>query len=104
MLRSDAASLSEDRKDDKGVLQYQGFLYIPEIIHSKVISCQQDDLPTSHFGIDKTQELMARKYYWPTLHRNVKTYVKGCDMYLASKVLRYKPYGDLQSLPIPIYW
>ena len=41
---------------------------------------------------------MARKYYWPTLRRNVKTYIQGYNVCLASKAIRYKPYEDLQSL------
>ncbi len=27
----------------------------------------------------------------------------GCDVCLALKTVRHKPYGDLQSLPVPIY-
>ena len=56
-----------------------------------------------HFEIDKTQELIARKYYWPTLRQDVEAYVKGCDVCLASKAVRHKPYGDLQALPIPTH-
>ena len=44
------------------------------------------------------------KYYWPSLKKDVENYVRGCDVCLTSKAVRYKPYGDLQSLSIPIYW
>ena len=37
------------------------------------------------------------------LRHDVNNYVKGCNVYLASKAVRHTPYGDLQSLPIPIY-
>lgn len=30
-------------------------------------------------------------------------YVKECDMCLASKIVQYKPYGNLQSLLVPTY-
>ena len=56
-----------------------------------------------HFGIKKTCKLLARKYYWPTLCHNVKAYIKGCDICLASKVVRDKPYDNLQSLPVPTH-
>ena len=46
---------------------------------------------------------MAKKYYWPTFRHNVKTYVQGCNVCLASKAIYYKPYRDLQSLFVPIY-
>ncbi len=37
------------------------------------------------------------------LRRDVKAYVKGCDVCLASKMVHHKPYGDLQSLLIPTH-
>ena len=48
----------------------------------------------------KTRELLAQKYYWPTLCHDIEDYVKGCDVCLASKAVQHKPYDDLQSLPI----
>ncbi len=62
-----------------------------------------DDLLAGHFGIDKIRELIARKYYWPTFRRDIEAYVTGCDICLASKSVRHKPYGNLQSLPVPIH-
>ena len=98
-----AAELPEGWEDIEGVLQYRGLPYIPEIIRSELISRHHDDPLAGHFGIDKTRELIARKYYWPTLRQDVEAYVKGCDVCLASKAVRHKPYGDLQALPIPTH-
>ena len=98
-----AAELPEGWEDIEGVLQYRGLPYIPEIIRSELISRHHDDPLAGHFGIDKTRELIARKYYWPTLRRDVEAYVKGCDVCLASKAVWHKPYGDLQALPIPTH-
>ena len=83
------------------MFQYQELLYIPEIIRFKVISCHYNDLLAGHFGIDKTRELVGRKYYWLSLRRDIKTYVQECAVCLTSKTVRHKPFGDLQSLPIP---
>ena len=87
----------------KGVLQYQGLLYVPEIIRSEVIKCHHDDTLARHFGINKTRMLVGRKYYWPSLSKNVENYVREYDICLTSKAIRYKPYGDLQSLPVPTH-
>ncbi len=76
---------------------------MPEIVRTELISSYHDDPLNGHFGIDKTRELIARKYSWPTLRRDVEAYVTGCDVCLASKAVRYKPYGDLQSLPVPTH-
>ena len=36
---------------------------------------------------------------------DIEDYVKGCNICLASKAVRHKAYGDLQSLPMSIhYW
>ena len=94
---------SESWDNINGVLHYQGLFYVPEIIQTELISRHHHVLLAGHFGIEKTQELIAWNYYWPTLCRDVKDYVKRCNIYLVSKTIRHKPYGDLQSLPVPIY-
>ena len=81
--------------DIDGVLHHQGLPYVPEIIRTELISRHHDDPFVGHFGIEKTRELIARKYYWPTLRRDIKDYVRGCNVCLASKAVRHKPYGDL---------
>ena len=68
-----------------------------------MISCHHDDPLIRHFGIDKTRELVGWKYYWPSLRKHVKNYVKGCDICLTSKAVRHKPYEDLQSLSVPTH-
>ena len=37
------------------------------------------------------------------LRHDVDDYVKGCDVCLASKTVRHKPYDNLQSLPVPTH-
>ena len=61
----------------------------------ELISRHHDNLLAGHFGIKKIQELVARKYYWPTLRHDVDNYVKGCNVCLASKAVQHKLYGDL---------
>ena len=91
LLRS-SAGLPESWKDVEGVLQFQGLAYFPEIIRSKVLSCHHNGVLAEHFGIDKTRELVGRKYYWLSLKRDVESYVRGCDVCLTSKAVRHKPY------------
>ena len=98
-----SVSLPEGWEDVEEVLQYQGLPYVPEIIRSEVISRYHNNPLAGHFGIDKIRKLVGRKYYWPSLRRDVESYVQGCDVCLASKAVRHKPYGDLQSLPIPTH-
>ena len=85
------------------MLHHQGLPFVPEVIRTKLISRHHDDPLTGHFGIDKTRELVGRKYYWPSLRKNVEAYVKVCNVCLALKAVRHKPYGNLQTLPVPTH-
>lgn len=62
-----------------------------------------NDLLASYLKIGKKRELIVQKYYWEILKHNVKTYIKWCDICLALKTVKDKPYKDLQLLPVLIY-
>ena len=96
-LRSEQVLL-QSWKNIKQVLYYQGFPYVPKFIRLKLISRHHDDPPAGHFGIKKTWELIAKKYYWPTLQQDIGAYIKGCNVCLALKAVCHKLYGNLQSL------
>ena len=100
-IRAEGLKGGYDKLD--GVLHHQRLPFIPEAIRTELISQHHNDPLVGHFGIDKTRELVARKYYWPSLRKNVKSYVRGCDVCPALKAVRYKPYSDLQFLPIPTH-
>ena len=86
------------------VLYLSGLLFVAKAIQIELIGRHYDNFLAGHFGIEKTGKFLAWKYFWLSLQHNVEAYVKGCDVYLASKAVRHKPYGDFQSLPVPIYW
>lgn len=85
------------------ILYHPSLLYVPEIIQSKIISCYYNDLLAGHFIIGKTREVIARKYFSIILRSDNKFYIKGCDVYLALKIVCYKPYGDFQLLSMPTH-
>jgi len=51
-------------------------LYIPQMLRNKILEQCHDAI--GHMGIDKTYELISRKYYWPRLYKQVTTYVNSC--------------------------
>ena len=57
------AGIPEGWEDVERVLQCDGLSYVPTIIRSKVISRHYNNPLTEHFSIDKTRELVGRKYY-----------------------------------------
>ena len=53
----------------------------------------------AYFGINKTTDLVSRNY-WPGMHKDIKKYVRSCNVCCTSEVSRHNPYGLLKSLPI----
>ena len=70
------------------VLHHQDLPFMHKAIQIKVISRHHNNPLVGHFRIDKTQELVTWKYFWPTLWHNIEAYVKSCDVYSASKPMR----------------
>ena len=73
-----AGGLLEGWEEVEGVFQYQRLPYVPEIIRFEMISRHHNDPLAGHFDIDKTRELVGRKYYWPGLRRDIESYAQGC--------------------------
>lgn len=53
----------EGWEDLEGVFHDQELLYVPELIRTELISWYHNNLLAGHFGIEKTQKLVAQKYY-----------------------------------------
>ena len=56
-------SVKDGWQNINGVLHHQSLPYVPEIIRTEFISRYHDDPLVGHFGIEKTRELVAWKYY-----------------------------------------
>ena len=89
--------------DSRGLLLHDLAVYVPPstAVRGELMKIHHDDPYAGHFGIEKTTDLLRRKYYWQGLPKDVKDYVETCDVCQHMKVPRHKPYGELASLPIP---
>ena len=58
-----AEKLGGNCEDSDRILYHQGLPYVSEIIKTELISRYHDVPLVGHFGIEKTRELVARKYY-----------------------------------------
>ena len=54
-----------------------------------------------HFGVHRTQELIARYYFWPKMNEQIAEYVRGCELCQRSKSASGKKAGKLMPLPVP---
>lgn len=68
---------------------------MPKNICPNIINCHYDNLLANHFRIKKMKELVMRKYLWLIFHQDVEAYVKGNNVYLASKIVCFKSYRDV---------
>ena len=96
--------LKNDYEEVDWVFYHQKLLFVLEVIRTELISQHYDNPLAWYFGINKTKNLVSQKYYWLKLQKDIKAYVKSCDICLGLKTVRYKLYGDLQSLSLPTHW
>lgn len=83
--------LKNGREEDTDrVLYHVDLPYIPKKFCIEMISQYNNNLLVRYFGFKKTQRLVARKYYWPILRVIVKSYIKDCNIYLVSNLVKHK--------------
>lgn len=54
-----------------------------------------------HSGVKATLARLSAIFYWPGMHKDVKTYIQQCSTCQYNKHNTHSPYGLLQPLPIP---
>jgi hypothetical protein len=88
---------------ESGVLYQDGKIPLPRdpALIEELLRIHHDDLLAGHFGVAKTLELLQRKYKWARMSKDVKEYVKTCQICQRMVTKRHRPYGELQPLPLP---
>lgn len=89
-------------EEEEGLLTFKGLLYIPtRDLQLEILRTRHDSKSAGHLGTTKTYDLIARDFWWPTRWKDVKNYVRTCDVCARSKAPRHAPFGLLQRMPIP---
>jgi hypothetical protein len=60
-----------------GTRTYEGRIYVPEALQSKVISLFHDNPEPGRFGAHKTAEVISRDFNWPAMDAMIRKYVAG---------------------------
>ena len=82
----------------KGRLQ----LYLPiGEIRDFILNECHDSRYAGHLGMKKTEELVQRDFFWPTLHQDVTSYVQTCEECQRNKASNQRSAGLLQPLEVP---
>lgn len=59
------------------------------------------DSPTSaHLGAFRTTKRILQHYYWPGVAKDVKEYVKKCDICLKSKTTTKAQFGTMEKMKV----
>ena len=87
----------ESFKKEKGLLLFQGLIYVPVSLQQKLIEKSHFNKTHSHQRIDKTIEQLTRTYYFSHMRKKVEEIVQKCNICRRSKADQHKPYGLLKS-------
>jgi hypothetical protein len=60
-----------------------------------------DSLSAGHFGVTKTLQKVAQRFWWPHMARSIKAYVGACPSCQRNKASNQPPAGLMQPLPVP---
>ena len=52
----------------------------------------------AHQGINKLQQLLNARFFWPEMRQDIKRYVKTCHECQIRKAPNTRPFGDLQHI------
>lgn len=87
----------------RGRVFYRGRLFIPpsEELRTQIIYRTHSTGPAGHPGRTKTVDLLNRTYWWPGMSKDVRAYVKACELCVRTKTPRTAPPGFLKPLPVP---
>ncbi len=66
--------------------------------HRMIISAHHDSPVHGHPGINKTSQLLSRRYWWPNMRKDVLEYVKGCAECQRNKINTQHTKAPLQPI------
>ena len=78
------------------------YIFSSTAVREKLMKIHHNNSYADHFKINKITDLLQRKYYWQNLFKNMKKYVKTCNVCLHMKISHHKFYSELVSLLI--FW
>ena len=71
-------------------------LVVPDSMRTFFISQHHDSLTGLHFGSSRVSYLLRKRYYWPSMDREVRDYIKTCKQCQHAKATRQRTAGLLQ--------
>jgi hypothetical protein len=88
---------------ENGTIYYHELVYVPNVpsIFTILMREVHDVRTGGHVGMNKTLEILKRKFYWPRMQYHVQRYIASCQKCQENKNSNGHPIGLLSPLPIP---
>ena len=88
--------------NQENLIKHENKLYASEntAVKEKLIRKNHNNSLIDHFEVKKTLKLIQRKYYWIIYEKQIKQYVKFCDIYQRMKASRHRSYDELKFLSV----
>ena len=88
---------------EDGLIYRRGKMVIPNHpeLRGRVIASHHDSIAAGHPGAAKTQDLIMRSYWWPSIRKDVRKYVTGCHTCQRVKIDRQPRAAPLHPNPVP---
>ena len=87
---------------EEGILTKSGRPVVPGSMHKCIVSefhhCGD---VKSHFGIEKTYDLIKSRFYWPNMFQTITNFVSGCKICQKCKTDQKQPKAPLVPLIVP---
>ena len=90
-------------KERDSRLIYWDCIYVQDRVSLwlRLLQDHHDPPAVGHPGLAETLELLARRYHWPSMRKDVDRFVSNCHVCRRSKSTRHAPYGVLRPLSVP---
>jgi transposase InsO family protein len=96
-------SITECSLDVNENVLFRGRRWVPdsELLRTTLIQQTHDSVITGHPGREVTAALMIRQFFWPNMLKDIRRFVRNCDICGRTKAWRDRRQGFLKPLPIP---
>ena len=88
---------------EKGLYWKNGTIAVPDVkaVKLKILKSLHDATYAGHVGGHRTVNNVERLYWWPGMGKEIREYVKGCEVCQRNKGSQRQPAGKLVPLPLP---
>ena len=76
-------------------------LFVPDSVRSQVLQWAHSSRLTCHPGIHRTISFLKRRFWWPTMDTDTRSFVAACTVCCRNKTSTKRSSGLLRPLPIP---